>query len=269
VAPKPHKNLDHVFEATYNRLATLNDDKKMDIELFDSKVNSFLPLMAQWYLRSGPGRSLDDWGFIQVDSLVISGLYESVIVVWKEKVNFDLVRPPSYARSEYANEDITSWAGPGLGTKTFKGKDFRSYIRTMPHSEYPSGSSCACGVFEASMRNWSGYDVVAPYLTPQAPLLFTQPDGSPLPAGSSKTEPGVVPAAPWTGVYPSWSDMAARCGQSRLDGGMHFAAAVSSGRNLCYDIGTKLSVIFQGLNAGHVPNYVVDINAPLPNEVRC
>ena len=30
-------------------------------------------------------------------------------------------------------------------TATIKNKDFQPYIRVMPHSEYPSGSSCLCG----------------------------------------------------------------------------------------------------------------------------
>jgi hypothetical protein len=83
-APKPHYDLGEEMELTFARGAALNDDKKMEIELWDSKLTSFLPLAAQWYLRSNPpGASLDDWGFIQVDSVIISGMYESVHVVWR------------------------------------------------------------------------------------------------------------------------------------------------------------------------------------------
>jgi hypothetical protein len=269
-APKPHYDLDEEIELTFARGAALNDDKKMEIELWDSKLTSFLPLAAQWYLRSNPpGATLDDWGFIQIDSVIISGMYESVHVVWREKERYDLVRPPSYARDQYKYETIVSWAGPFQGTQTMLGRDWKSYIRTMPHSEYPSGTSCACGMLEAAMRNWTGYDDVTSHLTPNGPLVFTQFDGTPFPAGSSKTEPGLVPAAPWSTTYASWSDMAARCGQSRLDGGMHFTTAIPAGRNLCYDMGTKIASIFERLNNGQAPSYVVSINAPLPSEERC
>lgn len=268
-AQKPHYNLDEEIELTFARLASLNDNKKMEIELFDSKLTSLVPLMAQWYLRAHPGGTLDDWDFIQVDSIIISALYESVMVVWKEKVVFDLVRPPSYAHDQYGDEEITSWAGPFQGTQTLLGRDWKPFIRTMPHAEYPSGSACACAVFEAAMRNWTGYDLVAPHLAPNGPLVFSQPDGSPLPAGSSKTEPGLVPSAPWTAQFESWSDIAARCGQSRLDGGMHFTASIASGRELCYDMGEKIASIFERLNQGQVPAYVASIDAPLPSESRC
>jgi hypothetical protein len=268
-APKPRYNLDDEIELTFARLADLDDDKKMEIELFDSKLTSLVPLMAQWYLRAHSGGTLDDWGFIQVDSIIISALYEATVVVWKEKVEYDLVRPPSYAHDQYRDQEIVSWAGPYQGTKTLLARDWQPYIRTMPHAEYPSGSACACGVFEAAMRNWTGYDLVAPHITPNGPLVFSQPDGSPLPAGSSKTEPGLVPAAPWIAQFDSWSDIAARCGQSRLDGGMHFTASIVHGRTLCYDMGTKIASIFEGLNAGQAPSYVVSINAPLPSETRC
>lgn len=269
-AANPHYDLDHEMELTFARLAALNDDKKMEIELWDSKLTSFLPLAAQWYLRSSPpGATLDDWGFIEIDSVIISGMYETVHTVWKEKIVFDLVRPPSYAQGEYADEEIVSWAGPYQGTQTMLGRDWKPYIRTMPHAEYPSGTACACGMLEAIMRNWTGYDNVESHLAPNGPLVFTRLDGSPFPAGSSKTEPGLVPAAPWFTTYSSWSEMAARCGQSRLDGGMHFTTSISGGRALCYDMGTKIASIFEGLNLGQVPSYVVSIDAPLPAESRC
>ena len=30
------------------------------------------------------------------------------------------------------------------GVQTIKGRDFQSYLRNMPHSEFPSGTSCIC-----------------------------------------------------------------------------------------------------------------------------
>ena len=54
-----------------------------------------------------------------------------------------------------------------------------------------------------------------------------------LPAGSSKIEPGVTPANDIDFVYNKWSEVKDICGQSRLYGGMHFAAAVPAGEQLC------------------------------------
>ena len=47
-----------------------------------------------------------------------------------------------------------------------------------------------------------------------------------VPAGSSKTEPGITPANNITFVFNKWSEVQDACGQSRLHGGMHFTRGV-------------------------------------------
>ena len=59
-----------------------------------------------------------------------------------------------------------------------------------------------------------------------------------LPAGSSKVEPGTTPAQDVTLTYATVDALAAACGASRLDGGMHFTGAVQAGAELCAGIGT-------------------------------
>ncbi|CAH0364230.1 unnamed protein product [Pelagomonas calceolata] len=58
------------------------------------------------------------------------------------------------------------------------------------------------------------------------------------PAGSSKVEPGTTPAQDVTLTYATVDALAAACGASRLDGGMHFTGAVAAGEALCAGIGT-------------------------------
>ena len=58
------------------------------------------------------------------------------------------------------------------------------------------------------------------------------------PAGSSKVEPGTTPATDVTLTYDTVDTLAAACGASRLDGGMHFTGAVQAGETLCAGIGT-------------------------------
>ena len=58
------------------------------------------------------------------------------------------------------------------------------------------------------------------------------------PAGSSKVEPGTTPAQDVTLTYATVDALAAACGASRLDGGMHFTGAVQAGADLCKGIGT-------------------------------
>ena len=65
--------------------------------------------------------------------------HDAVIIAWKEKVNFDLIRSMSVIIKQWSG-DITSWAPSGI--REFPAKDFEAYRRVMPHSEYVSGTSC-------------------------------------------------------------------------------------------------------------------------------
>jgi len=101
------------------------------------------------------------------------------------------------------------------------------YERVMPHSEYPSGSSCLCqGIKDYANAFLAATGVTLPPLQHVAP------------AGSSKVEPGTTPAQDVTLTYGTVDALAAACGASRLDGGMHFTGAVQAGADLCAGIGT-------------------------------
>ena len=109
-----------------------------------------------------------------------------------------------------------------------KRKDVGPYKRVMPHSEYPSGSSCICqGVADYTNAFLNATGVVLPTLSAE------------LKAGSSKVEPGMTPANDVTLSYDTIDALVEVCGSSRLDGGMHFTAAVPAGAELCEDIGTE------------------------------
>ena len=105
-ASKPEYDYDLEMQLALDRLANLNDTSKMEIEFFDSKLTSIVPLLVQFYARQG--KSLDSFEFITIDSIIISVLYEAVMVVWKEKVNFDAVRPPSIIHEELDGEVCNS-----------------------------------------------------------------------------------------------------------------------------------------------------------------
>ena len=75
---------------------------------------------------------------------------------WKEKVDYNLVRPTSVIK-RFGKELITPWAPcPPVGVKTFPAENFEAYKRVMPHSEYVSVSAC---LFQ------SAEDYIKDYLT--------------------------------------------------------------------------------------------------------
>ena len=70
-------------------------------------------------------------------------------------------------------------------------------------------------------------------------VQVTIPGPAGFPAGSSKTEPGVTPVNEIPPiVLNSMDELRLQCGESRLDGGMHFTASVANSYTLCSGVGT-------------------------------
>lgn len=237
--PNYSNNRRQEMRSVIERMASLDDVKKIQIEAFDDKV-----LIANSVFGAFVGKVLTD-GYVDTElgqeGLVLSyerlvhfvsgyvaAEYDSVIIAWKEKVNYDLIRPTStIKRWKGGHKEITTWTKFN-GVQTFKSADFEAYKRVMPHSEYVSGSSC---LFEAAK------DYVEGYLERIGLDPFTFPvQIGPFPAGSSNVEPGMTPAADLVLSYPDIATLASVGGQSRLDGGMHFGAAVPGGEELCSGI---------------------------------
>jgi hypothetical protein len=122
------------------------------------------------------------------------------------------------------------------------GKDFQPYYRVMPHGEYPSGSSCICqGVEDYVVELWPSLDLPA----------VTTDNVEDYPVILPNTEMSVVPGTGFNnpsakGYTPK--SLNARCGDTRLEGGLHFTAAVPDGRTLCQGMGTKMAEKIRTLN---------------------
>lgn len=219
-------------------MRTLDDTKKIQIEIFDNKL-----IVANALIGAFVGKTIDD-GFVDTalppaPGLILSyerlmhyvvGLvsmeYDAVIIAWKEKINYDQIRPTSVIKSA-GLLPIRTWA-PG-GTQIFPAENFEAYIRVMPHSEYVSGSAC---LFQGQEDYIKAYLTHIGLSTTSFPVVFEE-----VAAGASIVEPGVVPASPVTLSYPDIETMAAVGSQSRLDGGMHFDQSVPAAKALCQGIG--------------------------------
>ena len=209
-------------------------------------------------------------------SLVILGLHllhecrflklSATIVVWKEKVRFDLIRPPTIIHRDLQDTLVTAYAGPYQGLQTFPANEWQPYIRTMPHAEFPSGSACICEASNQALQLITGLDSFADATGLAGPPALVLE----VPEGSSKLEPGSVPSEDLNLLFSSWSEMSSVCGQSRLNGGMHFTTSVPAGADLCAPIGGDIYDAFVAIRDGQVPDYVLDIddNSPI-SEVRC
>lgn len=78
--------------------------------------------------------------YFTMDYTVNGLLYDSMMLVWREKLRHDAVRPACLDRS-ILDTSVT----PAL--------------RTMPHSEYPSASACFLHVFLDALRVFEGDEV--------------------------------------------------------------------------------------------------------------
>lgn len=226
--PGYKQQVDQVLAAS----AALTDHQKMMAELFDNKL--FGLGFSALFVSLARGLTLDE--FVQYDFLTNAAAFDVAIVVWKEKVRFDAVRPFSAVRHVYGNSHVTAWGGPGQGTvSNIPASQWRSYLGDADHPEYPSGSSAFCAAHaEASRRYFNSDD------------LGWSVDA---PAGSSRIEPGVTPSQNITlGPWATWTEFEQQCGLSRLWGGVHFMPAIESG----WDLGRKVGALAHTFVQSHI-----------------
>jgi len=223
-APAP--NYDYTAEANLaiQRVSALTDTTKAEVEWFNDKLNILITTFGT-LLNTGRFSSFEMGcaylvGYTNTE-------YDATVVVWKEKRAHDLIRPTSWIQENFKDDEFLSYAGPYEGIQTIRGKDWVPYKRVMPHSEYPSGSACIC----KGIQQFTDAFMLRAHGEASLGIAAT------FPAGSSSVEPGLTPAADVPLVYPTMSDMAATCGRSRFDGGMHFTASVPAAETLCDGIG--------------------------------
>ena len=226
--PKPESSEFHNFFAYKAQAdeviavqASLTDYQKMVAELFDNKISGLG--FSALFIALSRGMSLEE--FVHYDFLTNLAAFDGGIATWKEKVRYDAVRPTSAIRLLYKNRRIQGWAGPGRGVvDDLPGSEWRSYLNTGNHPEYPSGSSCFCAAHAQASRRFLGSDAFGWSVQ--------------VPAGSSVMEPGVTPATNLTlGPWNTFTEFEDDCSRSRVWGGVHFTAATTEGQEMCRPIG--------------------------------
>lgn len=228
--------------------ATLTEEQRVFAELFDNKAKSFrtqenragIPSIAAAIGFGVVTPFLD----LNMDNDIIYGMgaaiasFDSVVTAWKEKSRIDSIRPTAQTmKFLFGDNKFKVWGGPGKSPVTIKAGEWQPYIRTMPHSEFPSGSSCTCSTLvEHALINTN--------FTDNLPFTFT------VPKGSSKFYPGQVPEKDVVIKIDRLSDWAKLCGESRLWAGVHFAPSVKEGEDLCRGIGRSSQDFVHTLAAG-------------------
>ncbi len=199
--------------------ANLTDEQKVIAEYWADGPRSELPpghwnLFAQQVLhrdRTGSReRELDR--AVKLYFALTNAIFDAGCCAWENKVAFDSVRPITAIRWLFHGRTIPAWAGPGRGTQRIAGEDWFPYqptsFPTPPFAEYSSGHSNFSAAGAEVLRLFTGSDRFGGFVR--------------ISRGSSRIEPGIVPARDVTLTWATFSDAAAQAGISRRYGGIHF-----------------------------------------------
>lgn len=211
--------------------ANLTDRQKVIAEYWADGPSSELP-PGHWALF-GEFVSHRDHHTLDQDAKMFFAMTNAVldasVASWHAKRVFDYVRPVSAIHFLFAGQQVKAWAGPGLGTRMIDGAAWQPYqattIVTPPFPEYVSGHSIFSAAAAKVLKEFTGSDYFGHAVT--------------IPAGSSRVEPGLVPASDLTLRWRTFSDAADEAGISRRYGGIHFVEGDVRSRRMGKQIGRQ------------------------------
>jgi len=207
--------------------AGLTDEHKMIAEYWADGPRSAQP-PGHWNLIAQLVSRRDEHGAhphglerdVKLFFALTNALFDASCCAWDNKRAFNSVRPITAIRYLFRGQRVRAWAGPYQGTKMIDGAWWFPYqptsFPTPPFPEYSSGHSTFSAAGAEILRR------------------FTRSDrfhgSARLPAGSSKVEPGAVPATDLTLHWTTFSDAADQASISRRYGGIHFGQGDLDGR---------------------------------------
>ena len=216
----------------------LDDGKKAIAEYWADGPGSETP-PGHWnlfahFVSERDGHTLDQ--DVKMFFALGNALLDASVVVWECKRFYDYVRPVSSIRFLYAGKPVRAWGGPYQGTQLIMGENFQSYIPTPPFAEYVSGHSTFSAASAEILQSFTASDTLG------AVVIVL--------AGSSRIEPGAVPATDITFSWQTFSAAADEAGISRRYGGIHFEQGDLQARALGRGIGAAVWARAQALFNG-------------------
>lgn len=203
--------------------AQLDDREKMIAEYWADGPNSELPpghwtLFAEFVSRRD-GHTFDE--DVKLFFTVGNAVFDAGVAVWQCKREFDSERPITAIHFLKAGKRVLATV-PGRGRRVIDGADWVPYqpatFVTPPFPEYISGHSAFSAAAAEILLRTTGSDDFGGSVT--------------FPAGSSRVEPGMTPAADLTLSWATFSAAADEAGISRRYGGIHFEEGDLRGRAL-------------------------------------
>ncbi|GAB6194902.1 vanadium-dependent haloperoxidase [Lysobacter xanthus] len=226
--------------------ATLDDRKKVIAEYWADGPRSELP-PGHWVLFAKYVSERDHHTLSQdvtMNFAMTSAVLDASVAVWGYKRQFDYIRPVSAVHYLFKDRPILAWGGPGKGARVMNGRDWQPYqastVVTPPFSEYVSGHSAFSAAAAEVLKLYTGSDRFGASVTS--------------PAGSSRVEPGLVPAHDVTLSWPTFSAAADEAGISRRYGGIHFVQGDMQSRALGRKVGAQAFALASDYISGRAGN---------------
>ncbi|MFI5527030.1 vanadium-dependent haloperoxidase [Kitasatospora sp. NPDC051853] len=160
------------------------------------------------------------------------------IAIRESKKYWDYARPISMMRYAYDGQQIQAFGGPGLGTVTMDGKNWKSYIPTPAFPAYISGHSTWGAAWGEYMKLFTGSD--------------TYGQSAVVKAGSLKYDTN-APATDVTLTWNTFSEASAQDGMSRLYGGVHWRFDMEKGAELGKNLANNAYSVANKYFAGITP----------------
>ena len=246
---------DHLNEEAYkaqadevlHEVANLDDRKKIIAEYIDNKARNtiFFPAVKAFDFETQQARGTME--LRQINFLLHIAMFDAGIVAWQEKARHDMARPETAIQHIYGDQLVPTYDDKNPDTpEMIPASQWKPYLDTGNHPEYPSGSTCFCAAEAQAWRSYLGSDVIP---LANGSLGFS----GILPAKSSIHERGITPVNPVNVTYATWTEFVNECGESRIWSGVHFRPAVESAIELCTSIGDTAYEYFQTLLDGTAP----------------
>jgi PAP2 superfamily len=244
--PRRHPGRSFLFQAEelLADSAGLTDEHKAIAEYWADGPGSETP-PGHWCLLAQEVSARDGHGLdedVKLFFALTGALLDAGIASWDAKRAYDSVRPITAIRLLFAGREVLAWGGPGLGPRRIRGETWRPYIATPSFPEHPSGHSTFSAAAAAVLARFTGSNRFGACVT--------------IPAGSSRVEPGITPAADVLLTWPTFTAAADQAGRSRRYGGIHFRDGDLVGRALGGMVGARAWEAAAELFAGRLPTPV-------------
>ncbi len=204
--------------------ANLTDREKVIAEYWSDGPGSVTPpghwcRIAQYVARR------DHLGLdaeVKLFFALANAMFDTSIATWDAKRKYDSVRPITAIHFLFAGKRIRAWGGPHRGTTVMDGSEWKPFQRpatiTPPFPEYVSGHSAFSAAAAEVLKRFTGSDFFG--------------GSAYIKTGSSKIEPGSVPAHDQSLSWTTFTAAANQAGLSRRYGGIHFKSGDLTGRKL-------------------------------------